>query len=204
MTPVAAVAAGAVRLDSGRSRSRTTSLTTAATTTSTCSSPKSERKLSAKLSAVSPRHDVAMIKVDSPGTVPGGRDQRQLRLHPGGRDLHRARLPGHLAAGLRHRQVAGRRSTPRRRASRFPTRRVTVGNIGRVYRSQEGSVGARQDDRQRHRRLLPAPDQHDRRGQLGRPRLRRPRPRHRHLLRRPLRRHAPPSPSPSPSATAAS
>ncbi|MCA1614469.1 MAG: FHA domain-containing protein, partial [Acidobacteria bacterium] len=31
--------------------------------------PKSERRLSAKTSAVSPRHDVAMIKIDSPGTV---------------------------------------------------------------------------------------------------------------------------------------
>src|SRR2546421_5423153 len=32
--------------------------------------PNSERRLSAKLSSVSPRHDVALIKVDSPGTVP--------------------------------------------------------------------------------------------------------------------------------------
>ena len=32
--------------------------------------PNSERRLAAKLSAISQRHDVALIKVDSPGTVP--------------------------------------------------------------------------------------------------------------------------------------
>src|SRR5205085_4237620 len=32
--------------------------------------PNSDRRLSAKLSAFSPRHDVALIKVDSPGTLP--------------------------------------------------------------------------------------------------------------------------------------
>jgi S1-C subfamily serine protease len=98
--------------------------------------PKSDRKLEAKLSAVSQRHDVAMIKVDSPGQVP------KVELN----DNYETIAAGEMALVLGYPSV----SPPVRgivrsqdvfnsewQAIEVPDPTVTVGNVGRVLRSQD-------------------------------------------------------------------
>jgi serine protease Do len=98
--------------------------------------PKSDRKLEAKLSAVSQRHDVAMIKIDSPGTVP------KVELN----DNYDSISAGESAVVLGYPAV----SPPVRGIVRsqdvfnsewqqveVPDPTVTVGNVGRILRSQD-------------------------------------------------------------------
>ncbi|HEX8354879.1 MAG TPA: trypsin-like peptidase domain-containing protein [Pyrinomonadaceae bacterium] len=98
--------------------------------------PKSDRKLEARVSAISQRHDVAMIKVDSPGTVP------KVELN----DNYETVAAGESALVLGYPAV----SPPVRgivrshdvfnsewQAVEVPDPTVTVGNIGRVLRSQD-------------------------------------------------------------------
>jgi S1-C subfamily serine protease len=98
--------------------------------------PKSDRKLEAKLSAVSQRHDVAMIKIDSPGTVP------KVELN----DNYDTIAAGETSIVLGYPAV----SPPVRGIVRsqdvfnsewqqveVPDPTVTVGNVGRVLRSQD-------------------------------------------------------------------
>lgn len=101
--------------------------------------PKSDRRLSAKLSAVSPRHDVAMIKIDSPGTV------QKVELN----DNYDSIQPGDAAIVLgypgvsppvfgivKSQDVFNRESELRE----IPDPTVSIGNIGRVLRGQEASA----------------------------------------------------------------
>lgn len=98
--------------------------------------PKSDRKLEAKLSAVSQRHDVAMIKIDSPGQVP------KVELN----DNYESIAAGETAIVLGYPAV----SPPVRgivrsqdvfnsewQAVEVPDPTVSVGNIGRILRSQD-------------------------------------------------------------------
>lgn len=102
---------------------------------------KSERKLSAKLSAVSPRHDVAMIKVDSPGTVPA------VEIN----DNYDSIQAGETAVVLGYPAISQpvfgivKSQDPMNTETKgieIPDPTVTVGNIGRIYRSSEGTAGA--------------------------------------------------------------
>ncbi len=105
--------------------------------------PKSDRRLSGKVSAVSPRHDVAMIKIDSPGTVP------KVELY----DNYEAIQPGDATIVLgypgvsppvfgivKSQDVFNRESEVRE----IPDPTVSVGNIGRVLRGQEAAAGKEQ------------------------------------------------------------
>ena len=103
--------------------------------------PKSERKLTAKLSAVSPRHDVAMIKVDSPGTVPA------VEIN----DNYDSIQAGETAVVLGYPAISQpvygivKSQDPMNAETKgveIPDPTVTVGNIGRIYRSSEGTAGA--------------------------------------------------------------
>ncbi|HEX8149093.1 MAG TPA: trypsin-like peptidase domain-containing protein [Pyrinomonadaceae bacterium] len=102
---------------------------------------KSERKLSAKLSAVSPRHDVAMIKVDSPGTVPA------VEIN----DNYDSIQAGETAIVLGYPAISApvygivKSLDPMNTETKgveIPDPTVTVGNIGRIYRNSEGAAGA--------------------------------------------------------------
>ncbi|HEX8559582.1 MAG TPA: trypsin-like peptidase domain-containing protein [Pyrinomonadaceae bacterium] len=102
---------------------------------------KSERKLSAKLSAVSPRHDVALIKVDSPGTVPA------VEIN----DNYDSIAAGETAIVLGYPAISQPvygivksmdAMNPETKGVEIPDPTVTVGNIGRIYRSSEGTAGA--------------------------------------------------------------
>jgi S1-C subfamily serine protease len=102
---------------------------------------KSERKLSAKLSAVSPRHDVALIKVDSPGTVPA------VEIN----DNYDSIQAGETAVVLGYPAISApvygivKSLDPMNTETKgveIPDPTVTVGNIGRIYRSTEGAAGA--------------------------------------------------------------
>jgi serine protease Do len=102
---------------------------------------KSERKLSAKLSAVSPRHDVALIKVDSPGTVPAVEINDNYDSISAGETAIVLGYPAisQPVYGIVRSQDA---LNPTDHGVEIPDPTVTVGNIGRVYRSSEGSAGA--------------------------------------------------------------
>ena len=102
---------------------------------------KSERKLSGKLSAVSPRHDVALIKVDSPGTVPAVEINDNYDSIAAGETAIVLGYPAisQPVYGIVRSQDA---MNPETKGVEIPDPTVTVGNIGRVYRSSEGSVGA--------------------------------------------------------------
>jgi S1-C subfamily serine protease len=104
--------------------------------------PNSERRLSAKLSAVSPRHDVALIKVDSPGTVPAVEINDNYDTIQAGDTSVVLGYPAISKAvyGIVHSQDALKPFDTT--AVEIPDPTVTVGNIGRVYRSQDGSNGA--------------------------------------------------------------
>jgi len=102
--------------------------------------PKSDRRLEAKLSAVSPRHDVAMIKVDSPGAVPKVElNDNYDSIQPGETSIvlgYPAISPPVL--GIVRSQDIFNTDTEVRE---IPDPTVTVGNIGRVLRSQDASAG---------------------------------------------------------------
>ena len=102
--------------------------------------PKSERKLTAKLSAVSPRHDVAMIKVDSPGTLPAVEINDNYESIQAGETAVVLGYPAISAPvfGIVKSQDPMNTET---RGIEIPDPTVTVGNVGRVYRSTEGGSG---------------------------------------------------------------
>ena len=103
--------------------------------------PKSERQLAAKVSSVSKRHDVALIKVDSPGTVPA------VEIN----DNYDSIQAGETAVVLGYPAISApvygivKSLDPMNaatKAAEIPDPTVTVGNIGRIYRSTEGAAGA--------------------------------------------------------------
>lgn len=103
--------------------------------------PKSERKLSAKLSAVSPRHDVALIKVDSPGTIPAVEINDNYDTIQAGETsvvLGYPAISAPVYGIVRSQDVLN----PESKGVEIPDPTVTVGNIGRIYRSSEGMTGA--------------------------------------------------------------
>ncbi len=101
---------------------------------------KSERRLTGKLSAVSPRHDVAMIKVDSPGTLPAVEINDNYESIQAGETSIVLGYPAISAPvyGIVKSQDPMNTET---KGIEIPDPTVTVGNIGRVYRSNEGSGG---------------------------------------------------------------
>lgn len=103
--------------------------------------PKSERKLAAKLSAVSPRHDVALIKVDSPGTIPAVEINDNYDSIQAGETsivLGYPAISAPVYGIVRSQDVLN----PESKGVEIPDPTVTVGNIGRIYRSSEGMTGA--------------------------------------------------------------
>ena len=103
--------------------------------------PNSERRLSAKLSAVSQRHDVALIKVDSPGTVPAVEINDNYDTIQAGETAVVLGYPGISKAvyGIVRSQDALKPFDTK--AVEIPDPTVTVGNIGRIYRNQDGPGG---------------------------------------------------------------
>ncbi|HEX8500421.1 MAG TPA: trypsin-like peptidase domain-containing protein [Pyrinomonadaceae bacterium] len=103
--------------------------------------PNSERRLSAKLSAVSQRHDVALIKVDSPGTVPAVEINDNYDTIQAGDTAVVLGYPGISKAvyGIVRSQDALKPFDTK--AVEIPDPTVTVGNIGRIYRNQDGTGG---------------------------------------------------------------
>ncbi|HEV2861359.1 MAG TPA: trypsin-like peptidase domain-containing protein [Pyrinomonadaceae bacterium] len=106
--------------------------------------PKSDRQLAGKLSAVSPRHDVALIKVDSPGTMPKvelndnydsiqAGDQAIVLGYPG--------VSPPVLGIVRSQDVFNRETEVRE----IPDPTVTVGNVGRVLRGTENPSGKDQE-----------------------------------------------------------
>ncbi|HEX7956748.1 MAG TPA: serine protease, partial [Pyrinomonadaceae bacterium] len=103
--------------------------------------PKSERQLAAKIASVSKRHDVALIKVDSPGTMPA------VEIN----DNYDSIQAGETAVVLGYPAISQPvygivksmdAMNPETKGVEIPDPTVTVGNIGRIYRSSEGSAGA--------------------------------------------------------------
>jgi serine protease Do len=103
--------------------------------------PKSERRLAAKLSAVSPRHDVAMIKVDSPGTMPAVEINDNYDTIQAGETSIVLGYPAisQPVYGIVRSQDA---MNPETKGIEIPDPTVTVGNIGRIYRDSSGTAGA--------------------------------------------------------------
>jgi S1-C subfamily serine protease len=103
--------------------------------------PNSERRLVAKLSASSQRHDVALIKVDSPGSLPKVEINDNYDTIQAG---DAAVVLGYPAIskgvyGIVHSQDAMKPFETS--AIEIPDPTVTVGNVGRIYRNQEGASG---------------------------------------------------------------
>ncbi|HEX8291221.1 MAG TPA: trypsin-like peptidase domain-containing protein [Pyrinomonadaceae bacterium] len=98
--------------------------------------PKSDRKLEARLSAVSPRHDVAMIKVDSPGQVPNVELNDNYETVAAG---EAAIVLGYPAVSPPVRGIVRSQDVfnSEMQAVEIPDPTVTVGNIGRVLRSKD-------------------------------------------------------------------
>jgi serine protease Do len=98
--------------------------------------PKSDRRLAAKLSSWSPRHDVAMIKVDSPGTLPKVElNDNYDTIQAGAQSIvlgYPAVSPPIL--GIVKSQDVFNRETDVRE---IPDPTVTVGNVGRVLRGTD-------------------------------------------------------------------
>lgn len=103
--------------------------------------PKSDRQLSAKVSSVSKRHDVALIKVDSPGTVPAVEINDNYDSIQAGETAVVLGYPAisQPVYGIVKSQDAINKET---QVVEIPDPTVTVGNIGRIYRNNEGSGGA--------------------------------------------------------------
>jgi len=100
--------------------------------------PKSDRRLAAKLSSASPRHDVAMIKVDSPGALPKVELNDNYDTIQAGDS---ATVLGYPAIsppvlGIVKSQDVFNRETD---AREIPDPTVTVGNIGRVLRGTDAA-----------------------------------------------------------------
>ncbi len=102
--------------------------------------PKSDRRLAAKLSSSSPRHDVAMIKVDSPGTMPKVELNDNYDKIQAGEQAIVLGYPGVSppVLGIVKSQDIFNRETEVRE---IPDPTVTVGNIGRVLRSSDAKDG---------------------------------------------------------------
>jgi len=102
--------------------------------------PKSDRRLAAKLSSSSPRHDVAMIKVDSPGPMPKVELNDNYDKIQAGEQAVVLGYPGVSppVLGIVKSQDIFNRETEVRE---IPDPTVTVGNIGRVLRSSEAKDG---------------------------------------------------------------
>ena len=102
--------------------------------------PKSDRRLTAKVSAVSPRHDVAMIKVDSPGSLTAVEINDNYDSVQAGETTIVLGYPAisQPVYGIVKSQDPMNRET---KGVEIPDPTVTVGNIGRIYRSNEGSGG---------------------------------------------------------------
>jgi serine protease Do len=100
--------------------------------------PKSDRKLEAKLSAVSQRHDVAMIKVDSPGTVPKVELNDNYETIAAGEG---AIVLGYPAVSPPVRGIVRSQDVfnSELQAVEVPDPTVTVGNIGRILRGQDAT-----------------------------------------------------------------
>lgn len=103
--------------------------------------PHSERRLSAKLSGTSPRHDVALIKVDSPGTLTAVEINDNYDSIQAGEEAVVLGYPAisQPVYGIVRSQDALKPFDVSEVEIPDPT--VTVGNIGRIYRSQEGTQG---------------------------------------------------------------
>jgi serine protease Do len=103
--------------------------------------PNSDRQLSAKISSVSKRHDVALIKVDSPGTVPSVEINDNYDSIKAGETAIVLGYPAisQPVYGIVKSQDAINKET---QVVEIPDPTVTVGNVGRVYRNNEGSGGA--------------------------------------------------------------
>jgi S1-C subfamily serine protease len=102
--------------------------------------PKTDRRLAAKLSGVSPRHDVAMIKVDSPGTIPKVDLNDNYDTIQAGDDAIVLGYPGvspPVLGIVRSQDVFNREVEVRE----IPDPTVTVGNVGRILRSSEATAG---------------------------------------------------------------
>jgi S1-C subfamily serine protease len=102
---------------------------------------KSERQLAAKIASVSKRHDVALIKVDSPGTVPA------VEINDNYDSIQAGETAIVLGYPAISRPVYGivKSQDPMNTETKgveIPDPTVTVGNIGRVYRNSEGTAGA--------------------------------------------------------------
>jgi S1-C subfamily serine protease len=102
---------------------------------------KSERQLSAKIASVSKRHDVALIKVDSPGTVPAVEINDNYDSIQAGETAVVLGYPSisRPVYGIVKSQDA---LNPETKGVEIPDPTVTVGNIGRIYRNSEGTAGA--------------------------------------------------------------
>jgi len=103
--------------------------------------PNSDRQLSAKISSVSKRHDVALIKVDSPGTVPSVEINDNYDSIKAGETAIVLGYPAisQPVYGIVKSQDAINKET---QVVEIPDPTVTVGNVGRIYRNQEGGGGA--------------------------------------------------------------
>jgi serine protease Do len=103
--------------------------------------PNSDRQLSAKISSVSKRHDVALIKVDSPGTVPSVEINDNYDSIQAGETSIVLGYPAisQPVYGIVKSQDAINKQT---QVVEIPDPTVTVGNIGRIYRNSEGTGGA--------------------------------------------------------------
>jgi S1-C subfamily serine protease len=102
--------------------------------------PKSDRRLTAKFSSSSPRHDVAMIKVDSPGSMPKVELNDNYDKIQAGEQAIVLGYPGVSppVLGIVKSQDIFNRETEVRE---IPDPTVTVGNIGRVLRSSDAKDG---------------------------------------------------------------
>jgi S1-C subfamily serine protease/pSer/pThr/pTyr-binding forkhead associated (FHA) protein len=98
--------------------------------------PKSDRKLEARVSAISQRHDVAMIKVDSPGQVPNVELNDNYDSISAGES---AIVLGYPAVSPPVRGIVRSQDgfSSEWQAVEVPDPTVTVGNIGRVLRSKD-------------------------------------------------------------------
>ncbi|MET0626356.1 MAG: trypsin-like peptidase domain-containing protein [Pyrinomonadaceae bacterium] len=107
---------------------------------------KSDRQLSAKVASVSKRHDVALIKVDSPGTVPAVEINDNYDSIQAGETAIVLGYPAisRPVYGIVKSQDA---MNPETKGVEIPDPTVTVGNIGRIYRSSDGGQAAGGADR---------------------------------------------------------
>lgn len=100
--------------------------------------PKSDRRLAAKLSSWSPRHDVAMIKVDSPGTLPKvelNDNYDTIQAGDASVVLGYPAVSPPILGIVKSQDVFNREIDVRE----IPAPTVTVGNVGRVLRGTDAA-----------------------------------------------------------------